>query len=445
MFERFTEKAINVVIEAQNFAKKLKHAEVYPEHVLLALINQAKGVSLKIFRMNNLTSNEIESQIINIPKQAERVDEPNFSNDLKELLKYTLDLASQSGNQNILFEHIFLSTITSKKNNVLKILNKYNFDISSATELLTKLVQKKIKKLEHPETIDEDEKDISFESIYEKGILSEIFKRAVSKASALGYEILGTEQIIESILEFSDSDLSKTLNNNGINLDNFEKQLELNKKRQLEFEDKKIVFTPNAFYVMNKALETAKELGSSEVLPEHIILSVLNTKKGLAYEIFKSLNLNENKLSSDILKPIEKQMQETLMIMKIAKEEARRLGRNTVGTEMFLLGIIGEGTSIAAEVLNDLEVSIKDARKEVENLIGFGNEYFEKEIIFTKRAKKILEQAWLKAKKANKERIEAIDMLLAIIEEPNSLAMRVLNNLGVDAIEIRYGITAKNN
>ena len=138
-------------------------------------------------------------------------------------------------------------------------------------------------------------------------------------------------------------------------------------------------------------------------------------------------------------------MQETLMIMKIAKEEARRLGRNTVGTEMFLLGIIGEGTSIAAEVLNDLEVTIKDARKEVENLIGFGNEYFEKEIVFTSRAKKVLERAWLKAKKSNRQRIEAVDMLFAIIEEPTSLAMKVLNNLGVDAIEIRYGITAKNN
>ncbi|MBQ7127225.1 hypothetical protein IJO12_09070, partial [bacterium] len=92
-----------------------------------------------------------------------------------------------------------------------------------------------------------------------------------------------------------------------------------------------------------------------------------------------------------------------------------------------------------------LEVTIKDARKEVENLIGFGNEYFEKEIVFTSRAKKVLERAWLKAKKSNRQRIEAVDMLFAIIEEPTSLAMKVLNNLGVDAIEIRYGITAKNN
>ena len=133
-------------------------------------------------------------------------------------------------------------------------------------------------------------------------------------------------------------------------------------------------------------------------------------------------------------------MQETLLIMKLAKEEARRIGRNVVGTEMFLLGILGEGASVAAEVLNDLEITMKDARLEVEKIVGYGNEYFDKEIVFTNRAKRVLEKAWLNAKKNNKQRIEATDLLLAIIEEPNSVAMKVLDNLGTDAVEIKYGI-----
>ena len=83
---------------------------------------------------------------------------------------------------------------------------------------------------------------------------------------------------------------------------------------------------------------------------------------------------------------------------------------------------------------------MKDARLVIENLVGFGNEYFDKEIIFTKRAKRVLEKAWLSAKKLNKQRIEAVDLLLAIIDEPDSLAMKALDNLGVDAIEIRHGI-----
>ena len=83
---------------------------------------------------------------------------------------------------------------------------------------------------------------------------------------------------------------------------------------------------------------------------------------------------------------------------------------------------------------------MKDARLVVENLVGYGNEYFDKEIIFTSRAKRVLEKAWLSAKNSNKSKIEAVDLLLAIIDEPNSLAMKALDQLGVDAVEIKHGI-----
>ena len=343
---------------------------------------------------------------------------------------------------NILFEHLFLAVITDKNSNVQSILSNFDFDISAARELLNKLVQKKIKRLEHPESTDDEDHE-SFESIYEGEALSDVFDRAVSKLSASGYEILGTEQIMASILETENSELSNILNEYGLTASAFEQQLASIGNRESEFEGKKIIFTPNAFYMMNMAFQTAKELGSSVVLPEHIILGILNTKKGLAYEIIKSLDINEKLLREDILRPIENQMPETLLIMKLAKEEARRIGRNVVGTEMFLLGILSEGSCIAAEVLNDLEITMKDARQEVENLIGYGNEYFDREIIFTNRAKRVLEKAWQRAKKMNKQRIGSDDLLLAMIDEPDSIAMKVLDNLGIDTIEIVHGINAR--
>ena len=52
----------------------------------------------------------------------------------------------------------------------------------------------------------------------------------------------------------------------------------------------------------------------------------------------------------------------------------------------------------------------------------------------------MLERAWLSAKKNNKQKIEASDLLLAILDEPNSLGMKALDQLGVDAVEIRHGI-----
>ncbi len=440
MFERFTEKAVNAVSESQRFAKELKSAEVCPEHLLLALVSEARGVSLKLFRMYNVTFEAMQEEVVtNVTPSLRQSENIPFSHNVKDILKRTLDLASKSGNQNILFEHLFLSVITDKNSNIQSILEKFNFDINNAREILTKLVQKKIKRLEHPEEIDEDEKT-AFESIYEGEALADVFDKAVSKLSTKGYEILGTEQIMASILESANSNLLETVNKYGITSQSFDEKLASISSRQSEYEGKKIIFTPNAFLMMNLALQTAKELGSSVITPEHIVLSILKAKKGLAYEIIKSIGVNEERLSEEIVKPIEKQMPETLLIMKLAKEEARRLGRNVVGTEMFLLGIIGEGASVASEVLSDLEITMKDARFVVESLVGYGNEYFDKEIVFTRRAKRVLEKAWVSAKKSNKQKIEAVDLLLAILEEPDSLAMKVLDSLGVDAVEIRHGI-----
>ena len=440
MFERFTERAINVVSESQRLALELSCSEVTPEHLLYALVNEAKGVSLKIFRMYGITSDNIGLEVKKyIKSDVKRNDNIPFSQTYKEILKHTLDLASKSGNNNILFEHLFLSVIADKNSNVQNILNSFNFDYYASKDILTKLVQRKMRRLEHPEA-EEDNLKSSFESIYEGEALSDVFDRAVSKLSAKGYEILGTEQIISAILESKDSELVQIADKYGLNSDSFEAKLAEQQSRQSEYEGKKIIFTPNAFLMMNNAFQTAKELGSSEIKPEHIVLSLLKNKKGIAYDIIKSLGINSNLLSDEILKPIEKQMPETLSIMKLAKEEARRIGRNVVGTEMFLLGIIAEGTSVAFEVLNDLEITMRDARLVVESLVGYGNEYFENDITFTSRAKRVLERAWLSAKKMNKQKIEAVDLLLAIIDEPSSLAMKALDQLGVDAVEIRHGI-----
>ncbi len=441
MLEKFTEKAVNVIVEARNTASELGSSEVKPEHILIALVKQAKGISLKLFKMCNITEQALLDKMdVEYSTNLHNREVP-FGKECKEILKRTLDYAKKTGNENILFEHIFLVIITDKDPNIEKLLSSFGFDFYQAREILSKLVQRKTKKLVHPEAEDEEDKNKAcFESIYEGSELSNILENAAAKLSASHYEILGTEQIFSAILEDPSSDLGKILAEKGVTPENFTEALNKQQSRQAEFEDKKIIFTPNAFGVMNLALQIAKEYGSSVVRPEHVVLSILTAKKGLAYDVLKDLKVNEEQLIHDIVKPIEKQMPETLRILRLAKEEARRIGRNIVGTEMFLLGVIAEGTGIGATVLKELEITLKDARLVVENLVGFGNEYFDKEIVYTKRAKRVLERAWLLAKKQNKTKIGSEDLLSAITEEPSSLAMKVLAQLGVDAVEIKYGI-----
>lgn len=448
MFEKFTEKAINVVSASQENAKLAGASIVAPENLLLALFDEAKGISLKIFKSYDITHEKLVKEIgkyisLTGGKTIQNQTLP-FDDEYKEILKKALDLANKSENPTILYEHLFLSVITDKKSNNVKILEDLGFDIYKSKSLLEKLVQKKTKRLYHPEYDEhkskKEDKSQETDDIFKNEAASKVFERAAAKLSTSNYEIMGTEQILSSILEDKNSELTKIFAQYGITSENFDEKLANIQSRQSEYEGRQIIFTPNAFKAMSMALETAKELGSSVVLPEHIVLGMLKTKRGIAYDILKEMKVPANDLAHSIIKPIEKQMPETLTILRLAKEEARRLGRNIVGTEMFLLGIIGEGTGIGGQVLAELEITMRDARAVVENLIGFGNEYYDKEIVFTERAKRVLETAWELAKKDHKEKIESAHMLLALTTEPNSLAMKALEQLGVDAVEIKEGV-----
>ena len=61
----------------------------------------------------------------------------------------------------------------------------------------------------------------------------------------------------------------------------------------------------------------------------------------------------------------ERFTEKAIKVIMLAQEEARRLGHNFVGTEQILLGLIGEGTGVAAKVLKSLGVNLKKLLLEV--------------------------------------------------------------------------------
>ena len=69
----------------------------------------------------------------------------------------------------------------------------------------------------------------------------------------------------------------------------------------------------------------------------------------------------------------ERFTERSVRVMVIAQEEARRLGHSFLGTEQFLLGLIGEGESIGAQVLKSIGLTLKNTRIEVENLVSRGS------------------------------------------------------------------------
>ncbi len=126
----------------------------------------------------------------------------------------------------------------------------------------------------------------------------------------------------------------------------------------------------------------------------------------------------------------------------LAQEEAQRLGNNYIGTEHILLGIISEGESLAAKVLESLGVNLAKVRQEVEAIVGRGGQTVQQEMVFTPRAKRVIELAFEEARQLNHNYIGTEHLLLGLIREGEGVAARVLTNLGVDPAKVRVQTTS---
>ncbi len=448
MFEKFTEKAIDVVKTAQIYAIEFNHEKIYPEHLFLALLNDSNSIVVKTFSIYNINIDELKKDIetlLNKRAVVKPVEFVVFSDSSKDIFTKTLEIANVLGSSFVKPEHLFLAIWDYPKLELTTVLKEKGIDVDKLKDMFYSVFsKKKPKQVKHPEVIEKrrrnDRTDNIITTLIENSDSSKIFDRAIAKLSTSNYEILGTEQIMQSILEDEETELSKVLADFGVTAETFSSKLNEVSSRQAEFGDKQIIFTPNALKTLMSALDIVREEGSASILPEHIILGILKSKKGIAYNILKELNVNEYQLEEKILQPIEKQKNETLYIMRLAKQEARRIGNSVVGSELILLGIVLEANSVAAEVLKDLGVIVKDAREVIEQLIGTNDDYANSEITFSQRAKLILEDAWNIANAQNKKRTTADDLLIAICNQPDSLAMKALSKLGVDALEIRQGL-----
>lgn len=117
--------------------------------------------------------------------------------------------------------------------------------------------------------------------------------------------------------------------------------------------------------------------------------------------------------------------------IELAQQETRSGGHAFVGSEQILIGLILEGTGIAAKVLRASEVDVDHVRRETRRIIGTGSGS-PAEIGFTIAGKRILELAWEESRNLGHNAIGTEHLLLALVKEGDSVAYRVLQELKVD-------------
>ena len=125
-------------------------------------------------------------------------------------------------------------------------------------------------------------------------------------------------------------------------------------------------------------------------------------------------------------------------VIILAKEEARRFNHDYIGTEHILLGLIKEGESVAAAVLQNLGLGLDTIRLEVEKLVQMGpSTVVNGDIPFTPKAKKVIELAMDEARRLGHNYIGTEHLLLGLIKEGEGVASHVLLNVGLDLNKVR--------
>ena len=125
-------------------------------------------------------------------------------------------------------------------------------------------------------------------------------------------------------------------------------------------------------------------------------------------------------------------------VMQLANQEAQRFNHEYVGTEHVLLGLIKEGSGVAANVLRNLEVDLRKIRNEVEKIVQAGPEMVTMgKLPQTPRAKKVIEYAIEEARNLNHNYVGTEHLLLGLLREQEGVAAQVLMNLNLKLDEVR--------
>lgn len=413
MFERFTEQAIKVIMLAQEEARRLGHNYVATEQILLGLIGEGTNIAAKVLRWNGVKLKDARAQVELIIGRGLGfiVIEIPFTPEAKHLHELALREASDLGVNYVGPEHLLLGMIACDdgQDHGLIVLQHFGIDLAKLKQQLIEAIA----------TLPQDRSPKpGFAPPSGKSLnpLLKLIARDLKQQKDTATRIQQFE-IAASLLEAENRLLEKIR----------------------KTEPKWAISEPDTVEeTIENALTTIRTIKEIAIREQDFELAgwlwteeIRLTEKGLRLGIdIQQIDPGARLTFSE----------KTAQVIMLAQHEARRVGHNFVGTEQILLGLIGQGTGIAAKALKASGVNLKDARAQVERIIGRGSGFVAAEIPFTPRTKRVIEVSSEQARQLGSKSIDTEHLLLGLIQEREGVAARVLELLCIDLGVLRKKI-----
>ena len=236
---------------------------------------------------------------------------------------------------------------------------------------------------------------------------------------------------------------------------------------------REITLSPHTKRIIEYAIEEASKLGRGNVGTEHLLLGLVRHSGHLSGGVLEAAGVPLDSIREKVISllgeptqdpaptspppqaasvfgssggPFERFNDRTKKVLAYAQEEALRFKHNYIGTEHLLLGLVREGESVAANVLNSLGVELSKVRTAVEFIIGPGDAAnmpsSPSEITLSPRTKKVIEFAIDEARKLNHRHVGPEHLLLGLVREGQGIASGVIESLGVTLAKVRQQVLA---
>lgn len=313
-----------------------------------------------------------------------------------------------------------------------------------------------------------------------------VMQLADLEARRFNHEYIGTEHILLGLVKEGSGVAAHVLTNLNVDLNKIRHEVEKIVQRGPDMEPPgKLPWTPRARKALEYAIEEANTL-NQHVGTEHLLLGLIREYEGVGAQVLMNMGLQLDQVRTEVtkllgtdpqlvspslpptmlpLRPVTELIASPFMtfasdvattpdteesamyerftdrarrVMQLANQEAQRFNHEYIGTEHILLGLVKEGSGVAANVLKNLDIDLRKVWLEVEKIVQSGPDMVAMgKLPQTPRAKKVIEYAIEEARNLNHRYVGTEHLLLGLIREQEGVGAEVLMNLGLQLDQIR--------
>jgi len=284
---------------------------------------------------------------------------------------------------------------------------------------------------------------------------------AQEEAQRLQNTYIGVEHLWLGIMCEGEGVGAKVLERQGVTLQKMRDAVAATQSSSKQSSQDNLGLTTAARKAIELAVDEARHLSHHYIGTEHLLLGLAHQADKTSQELFATLGVKLADLSSQTIQILSSagvtqqsgpaprtqggtQKRDKFSsfsprarkTLAFAQEEAQRLRHGYIGTEHLLLGLLRQIDGLAYQILSSFGVTLNQARNALELIVGQGDRIVLGEMSTTPQMKHSLDLAVQEADLLESENIETEHLLLALLHENESVALAILERLGVNRAKI---------